>query len=265
MAQCQTNVRDIDDNMSNPSSAVKVEKQGWRLGVDGCKAGWFYIASSGSDVRFGIVSYAAQLLEIFDDIVEIIIDIPIGLHDIGAQARGCDLLARKALKPRGSTVFPAPVRPCLYAKTYREACDISERLTGKKLSQQAFHIFGKIRDVDELLQQRPELRGIVREAHPELGFCMLNSNLPLLTKKKTAEGLEERLKLIEMHLSAAREIYNNALAKFPRKVLARDDILDAMMCLCIAQAYPDRRRALPELHTADAFSIKMAMHFFTPS
>lgn len=265
MGQYGANSQEKVDSLSTLLATDKASNHGWQIGVDGCKAGWFYVASKGSDIKYGIVASITALLDVFDDIAEIVIDIPIGLHDMGAQARSCDLLARKALKPRGSTVFPAPVRPCLYAKTYREACDISERLTGKKLSQQAFHIFSKIREVDELLQQRPELKKIVREAHPELGFCMLNSNLPLLTKKKTAEGLEERLRLLEKHLSNTREIYGNALAKFPRKVLARDDIVDAMMCLCIAQAYPDRRRALPERHTVDALSIEMAMHFFTPS
>lgn len=264
MAQYDVNFQEKVGSLSALLATDKASNNGWRIGVDGCKAGWFYVASKGSDIKYGIVASIAALLDVFDDIAEVVIDIPIGLYDSGSQARACDTLARSLLKPRGSTVFPAPVRPCLYAKSYSEACDISQRLTGKRLSQQAFNFFGKIREVDELLLQRLELKQKVHEAHPELGFCMLNSNLPLLTKKKKAEGLEERLRLIEEHFGAGREIYFAALASFPRKVLARDDIVDAMMCLCIAKASPEKRKTLPETVIKNANDIEMAMHFYAP-
>lgn len=238
---------------------------GWRVGVDGCKAGWFYIASYDSETRFGIVGTVGELFELFDNVSGVFIDTPIGLYDSGAQPRACDKLARQALSPRGSTVFPAPVRPCLHAATYEESCSISDELTGKRLSQQAFHIFGKIREVDDLLQQRPELKEVVREVHPELGFCMLNSNAPLLTKKKSSEGIEERLRLLEQQIKGARDIYERALAKYPRKLLARDDIVDAMMCLCIAKATYSERGTLPETIDKDSKGIEMAMHFYLPS
>lgn len=238
---------------------------GWRLGVDGCKAGWFYIASCDSETRFGVVGTMGELFELFDNVAVVFTDIPIWLYDSGAQARACDKLARQALKPRGSTVFPAPVRPCLKAATYKEACNISAELTGKKLSQQAFYIFGKIKEVDELLERRPELKDVVREVHPELGFCMLNSSAPLLTKKKSSEGIEERLRLLEQQIKGAREIYERALAKYPRKVLARDDIVDAMICLCTANAPYSERGTLPETIDKDSKGIEMAMHFYLPS
>ena len=117
----------------------------WFIGVDGCKAGWFYVASNGRQYCFGVVSNIRELIAQFERIGKIVIDIPIGLHDKGNMPRSCDVLARQKLKPRGSTVFPAPVRPCLYAHDYREACEISHTLTGKKLSQQAFNILKKIR------------------------------------------------------------------------------------------------------------------------
>ena len=248
------------------SDALKSENSSlsWQIGVDGCKAGWFYVASKGSEVKYGIVASIAALLDVFDEIAEIVIDIPIGLYDSGAQARACDTLARSLLKPRGSTVFPAPVRPCLYAKSHSEACDISQRLTGKRLSQQAFNIFGKIREVDELLQQRPELKHKVHEAHPELGFCMLNSGRPLLSQKKDEIGIEERLQLLEGYFDGARDIYNNALSQHLRKVLAKDDIVDAMMCLCIAQSPAHNRKTVPNSLVSDTHLIEMAMHYREP-
>lgn len=239
--------------------------QGWRVGMDGCKAGWFYIASCGSETRFGIIGTVSELFKLFDNITGVYMDIPIGLYDRGAQVRECDILARKALKPRGSTVFPAPVRPCLQAASYDDACSISAELTGKRLSQQAFHIFNKIKEVDDLLQQRPELKSVVREVHPELGFCMLNKRIPLLTQKKRSEGIEERLDLLEKYISDARGIYQSAIAQYPRKLLAKDDIVDAMMCCCIAKAPVSERATLPNAPNKDAIGIEMAMHFYLPT
>jgi len=240
------------------------DNDGWRMGVDGCRAGWFYVASKGAEFKYGIVACVVALLELFDDVAEVVIDIPIGLYDSGAQARDCDTLARRLLKPRGSTIFPAPVRPCLYATSYAEACDISQSLTGKKLSQQAFNIFRKIREVDELLRQRPALKARVHEAHPELGFCMLNSGSPLLSQKKTEIGIEERLHLLQRYLPYAADVYTGALRQHPRKALARDDIVDAMMCLCIAQSAARQRKTVPNTVVNDAYSIGMAMHYREP-
>ncbi|WP_411360353.1 DUF429 domain-containing protein [Pseudidiomarina salilacus] len=234
---------------------------GWKVGIDGCKSGWFYLAFNGAETKLGIVGKIEDLFTALDQITQVFIDIPIGLNDSGAEERACDKLARKILKPRGSTVFPAPVRPCLNAETYTMACRISETLTGKKISQQAFHIFRKIREVDELLQKQPQLRSVIHEVHPELGFCVLNSGKPLLSPKKTAQGIEDRLSLLEEFIPNARELYANALAQYRRKELARDDIVDAMMGLCIACAPRDALETLPNPAPKDAFGIEMAMHF----
>lgn len=123
----------------------------WFIGVDGCKAGWFYVASNGEQLLVGIVSSIAELIPLFPEVGRIVIDIPIGLHNNGSEPRACDIAARKLLKPRGSTVFPSPVRPCLYTASYIEASEVSEQLTGKRLSKQSYNIFNKIREVDELL------------------------------------------------------------------------------------------------------------------
>ncbi|WP_334064322.1 DUF429 domain-containing protein [Alteromonas genovensis] len=261
------NACDPDTGYNLPSDKVEARcnTDGWRLGVDGCRAGWFYIGSQGPDIKYGVVRTIAELFDSFKSITEVIIDIPIGLYDEGAQARRCDPLARKALKPRGSTVFPAPVRPCLYTDSYEEACRISEQLTGKKLSQQAYNIFAKIREVDELLQRDVSLRSVIHEAHPELGFCMLNGGSPLLTKKKNSDGLAERLALLKRHLEWAPRLYDEATNQYPRQALAKDDIVDAMMCLCIATAPERERVTVPDPVIHDGKGIEMAMHIFSPS
>ena len=236
----------------------------WFIGVDGCKGGWFYVASNGEQFRVGIVSSVADIIPLFSEVGRIVIDIPIGLHNKGCDPRACDIEARKLLKPRGSTVFPAPVRPCLYAASYIEACGVSEQLTGKKLSKQSYNILNKIREVDELLVNNPELQAVISEAHPELGFCMLNKGKPLLTRKKRTEGIQQRLTLLTELLETSEDIYAEALGKFPRKHLARDDIVDALKCLCIALAPEDKLKTIPEAPTFDENGLPMRMLYTEP-
>ncbi len=99
----------------------------------------------------------------------IVIDVPIGLPERGA--RDCDVEARRMIGPRRSSVFPAPIRPMLKAKTYREACRIGARLEGRRCSRQTFAILPVIREVDERMS--PRLQRRVREGHPEVSFAAL--------------------------------------------------------------------------------------------
>lgn len=239
-----------------------LESSQWLIGVDGCKQGWFYAASNRVHYRMGIVSSISELITLFPEVDRIVIDIPIGLHNKGYEPRACDIAARKLLKPRGSTVFPAPVRPCLYTSSYIEACEVSEQLTGKRLSKQSYNIFNKIREVDDLLTDNPKLRFVIGEAHPELGFCMLNNETPLLTRKKRTEGIQQRLSLLVKHLSISEEVYQEALKRYQRKHLARDDIVDAMMCLCIALTPTDRLKTVPEVPAHDENGLPMQMLYF---
>lgn len=240
---------------------MELQTKSWRFGVDGCKAGWFFVGHMEGHFEIGTVSSVAELIDKFPNVQEIVIDVPIGLWDKGDATRDCDIEARRLLKPRGSTVFPAPLRPCLLSASYKDACSLSERLSGKKLSQQAFNIFGKIKEVDQLLRQTPRLRSIVREAHPELGFCMLNGGTPIMSKKKRTAGIEERLALLNKTLSNSCDLYNQAMKEFLRKEVARDDIVDAIMCMVIALGDPSRRGAIPQKRKEDNCGLEMAMHF----
>jgi predicted RNase H-like nuclease len=56
------------------------------------------------------------------------------------------------------------------ADKHREACRRSRASAphGKGISRQTFNILPKIREVNDLLRERPELRDLIREIHPEL-------------------------------------------------------------------------------------------------
>jgi predicted RNase H-like nuclease len=159
------------------------------------------------------------------------IDIPIGLADAGP--RTCDLEARRLLgRPRGSSVFPAPCRSALAARTYRNACGLSRRALGVALSIECFNILPKIRQVDALMT--PPRQAFVREVHPELVFA-LASGRPhgLVEPKRTPAG--ERLRLRLLRGTAARFDPAAVRARLSVARVSRDDVVDAVACLVAAR------------------------------
>lgn len=148
-------------------------------GVDGTPRGWAVVIIGASQP---VVRRVRALADIFDgtqfDIVAV--DVPIGLldaYEIGGRV--CDREARKLLgRPRGSSVFAAPVRAVLQANSWDEGCKLSRASSccGKAISKQTYAIVDKIREVDKLMQARPDLRRVVREVHPEVCFCQLVGN-----------------------------------------------------------------------------------------
>ena len=73
-------------------------------------------------------------------------------------------------------MFPPPCRAVLVAQTYAEACAINRRKMGKRLSQQAFHIGKKIKQVDDVMT--PERQQWAFEVHPRFASGHSTGNLP---------------------------------------------------------------------------------------
>jgi predicted RNase H-like nuclease len=144
---------------------------------------------------------------------------PIGFVDLPRPPRACEAEARKLLPGKASSVFPTPCRPALACQTHAEANATSRKL-GIGINQQTFHLFPKMREVDELLRGRPRLKRIVYEAHPELAFARMNGGKPVLSKKRRPEGYAERRRLLAKHGFKVK------VGRLPGA--ARDDILDAI-------------------------------------
>lgn len=190
-------------------------------GVDGCRAGWvaFKVELPSLATSVEIVDLPELLSSRPDDLLCLAIDIPIGLLDC---SRPCDKAARKLLgQPRGTSVFAAPCRAALSATTHAAASQINREKTGRGLSQQAFGIIPKIKQVDDAI--RAECQRWAFEVHPEVCFWALNQRRPMAHNKKTSEGASERVSLlrpifpdIDRHLAANR----------PPRVGA-DDLVDA--------------------------------------
>ena len=71
----------------------------------------------------------------------------------------------------------------------------------------------------------------MREVHPELCFRAFNDCQPMTFSKKKPTGRAERLVVLTKEDSGSEEIYEQACSKFLRKVVGRDDVLDALVGL----------------------------------
>jgi len=124
------------------------------IGVDGSKAGWFFIAiGPGDELEFGIFTAIEKLWRTYSEARFLLIDIPIGLPSKEIKIRSCDKAARQVLSPkRHHSIFSPPCREALAAESYREACRINHNVCDRKISKQAWHISRKIKEVDDLMQ-----------------------------------------------------------------------------------------------------------------
>ena len=223
-------------------------------GVDGCRAGWIAAGRrAGGAIEIRVFTGFAELLATWAGI-PIAIDMPIGLATCGPRAS--DLLVRSCLGPRRASVFPPPPRAALCARSYTEACELRRQVEGKAVSAQAWGIFAKIAEVDALMT--PELQELVIEAHPELCFTMMNGRTPSSFGKKTEGGRQERISLLERHLSGAVA----PLSSRRPPGSAADDLLDALAVLWTAERY-QRREALrlPEIVERDERGLRMEIWY----
>ena len=230
------------------------------FGVDGCRAGWFFVAMKPTGkTEWGIVERLEKIVVRTGLEDRIFVDMPIGLPEPG-DSRPCDVEARKSLgAPRSSSVFPPPPRAVLRAGSYDEARGISLSTTGKSLSKQTYALLPRIREVDSLMRGCEKARLIVREVHPEVCFWALNGKTSMQHNKRREDGRTERCDVLERHHASARRIFDEAKRAFPRKVLQPDDILDALAIAVTGTAERDTLRTLPANPTRDSEGLPMEM------
>lgn len=202
------------------------------VGIDGCKGAWISVSLE-TDSRQLVWSKRCLLSDLLEQTptAEIVgIDIPIGLPEKGPRA--CDLKARRLLGKRGSSLFPAPILAVLEANNYREACDIRFAIEGKRMSQQAWAIVPKVREVHLLLQQKTGYKSVLHEVHPEVSFYYMGNEKPNSHSKKKRPGINERIE----KLSRFFEISSGYITTIRREHgTSEDDILDALAALWSAE------------------------------
>lgn len=187
------------------------------------------------------VLVAPQMELILDQIRDcgmIAVDIPIGLpEDGGDWPRSADLAARRCLRRRAFSVFLTPPRPVLESPAFVDANDLHRRLTGKGLTQQAWNLGPRIREVDALAAHD----GRLVEAHPELSFAALAAGgaIPvegLRWSKKSWNGQHRRRQLL-----AGAGIHLPERLEPPAGKLPADDLLDAAAAAWTADRIADDR------------------------
>ena len=172
-------------------------------GVDGCKFGWLCITKDLEDGTLNSIIFksTAELFAQAPSPAVFAIDIPIGLTDSGP--RQCDIQARRLLGARrGTSVFPAPIRPVLNAATREEADKIHRSIDGRGVNVFSWNLYPRIRDVDIELQKNPHLRDKVYEVHPEISLRALNDGVPIIAAKRNTQGESIRRSLVENHFGA---------------------------------------------------------------
>lgn len=232
------------------------------VGVDGCHGGWIAAELDRSDHQLALRTFTTftDLLLHYPEPVVIGIDVPIGLKEGGS--RDCDLAARKLLgAPKGSSVFPAPVRGILGCATWIEANERSKELHGKGISRQTFGILTKIAEVDAVMCADTSLQERVIEVHPEVSFREIAGGEAVRSSKKRLKGFEERRALLLAALPGisipATRPEVKALAGAPA-----DDVLDAIAVACTACRFATKRSvSIPDTARTDTRGLPMAITY----
>ena len=111
------------------------------------------------------------------------IDIPIGLTESGP--RQCDIQARRLLGARrGTSVFPAPIRPVLNMANREEADKIHRSIDGRGVNVFSWNLYPRILEVDAEMQKKSHLRNKIFEVHPEISFKALNDGDSIAAAKR---------------------------------------------------------------------------------
>lgn len=211
-------------------------------GIDGIKCGWLVVLLRDREPELRRAAHFADALSLCQEAEVIGVDMPIGLPAAAAPGgRACDSAARQVLGPKkGSCVFSPPCRQTLSARSYAEANEVNRASSSAALgvSQQAYALFPKLREIDEALT--PARQSRVREVHPEVSFAALRDTVASdeadfapLGPKKTLKGRQQRLEL----LRRADLLHLDGIVAAGRELgAAPDDTLDA----CVA-AWTARR------------------------
>ena len=225
------------------------------IGVDGCKSGWI-TAILDEGLRLECHKSVKDLIDTYPEFDAFLIDMVIGLRDSAEQRRPDDL-ARKELKQRGSTIFPAPSRAAVYKDTYEEQKEANIKVLGKSLSKQSSAIIPKIREIDEYLMEHPEYRNKIDESHPELCFARLKGEV-LQSKKKDTDGIEERVGIIARCIPGIQIPDINEKARELKCNV--DDLVDAI-CLAVTAKLKSLGmcETIPERSDVDANGLLMKL------
>ena len=177
---------------------------------------------------------ARQIMDLLVEIGEVAavgIDMPIGLAS-GTQRREADAAARAFVGPRRSSVFPTYPREVYAASTIEAAREVSLRLLGISISDQAYRLGERLLELERAVVGR----GNIWEVHPEVSFTAL-ANRHLTWPKTSWNGFHERVGILRdanIEIPASIGDIGNA---------GTEDVLDAAAAAWSARRIADRTAA----------------------
>lgn len=197
----------------------------------------------------------------YGEVVErIVVGVPVGLHEEGDPTRECDERLRDVLGSRAGVVPTPPVREATRRRRYPAARRVHDRLTGADLSEAAFAMAPAIAAVDELLQEVPDARALVRASHPELAYRAFAGE-PTAHSRATAGGYAERMRALVAHDRDAPPTVQDAAEAVAGADVAIEDVLDAVALATVARPVGGELYALPSDPPTDSAGLPMAWHY----
>lgn len=209
------------------------------LGVDGCRGGWVGVVLEGDGGQPSSVVVGRTVGQVWEraralaPVAVVGVDIPIGLPDSGP--RQADVLARRFVGPRASSVFGTPVRLALAEPTHAQASARSRELMGNGISRQAYALRPRIQQVEAWVR---EVGVPVLEVHPEVCFAAMAGG-PLGSSKHSPEGLALRRALLTDAGIDVPDRCREPADVEPRVAAAADDVLDAAAVAWTARRYAE--------------------------
>ena len=233
------------------------------VGIDGCRDGWIAAILDYGQLRIERYRTILDIMRQFPTADAYLIDMAIGLPEsIKEIVNRPDRLARKELGGHSSSVFPIPCRQAVMVNPDDPQASfkmktLNSSILGRSLSTQSINIIPKIRELDEFLNEHREYKNVLCEAHPELCFKRLKGTI-VKTKKKEAEGIEERRNILLKYLT--HEMLDDISDRVKSLRCMPDDIMDAL-CLAVSAAYKAHGmfETIPENPEKDARGLIMQM------
>ena len=153
---------------------------------------------------------------------------------------------------------------------------VNRQYAGVSLPEQTLAIMPKINEVDRIMFGRArDVAPVIREIHPEICFWALNDKQPIVSKKNTPEGIDDRIDVLNRVLDnqgandaqeRAREIFDAAKNDFPKRHVSHDDILDALAAAVTARGGSlNQLHKLPNEPQRDDRGLTMEMVYWLPN
>ena len=234
------------------------EKECFAVGIDWMKPYWLAVEFHGDQITVRKLAHISGINNHYLEADAVLIDIPVGIPENPEEdAHRPDREARGYLPAeRKPTIFPVPCRRAIGIREYAVASAENERILGRKLTSQSHGFAKMVLQVDDFLARDTRWKNRLVESHPEVVFQMLNDGKGLKYSKHTAEGLTERIAILQRYGIDPVSL----LAEFAPK--QHEDVLDAL-CLALSAKLGCENgfHTIPETPACDSRGIKMQMVF----